>query len=59
MRHLKDRIDGFFLGGIDKTTGVHDDDICLHGILSHLVFITEDPEHNLGIDSIFIAPKAH
>ena len=56
---LEDRVDRFFLRGIDERAGVHHEDVGLlgdgsdfHSVLQHT------PEHDLGVDQVLRATQA-
>ena len=56
--HIQDRLNAFFLCGIDKAAGIDNDNVRLGLVVRHLVAMTGKlAEHALGIHKILVAAK--
>ena len=58
-RHFKDGIDGFFLGRVNESAGIHDDYVRLGRIIGYLVSgLVQTSQHDLGINKVFGTSQA-
>ena len=54
LGHLQDGVDRFFLGGVDETAGVDDQDVGLVGMVRQLVASGDElTHHDFTIDEVF------
>ena len=60
LRHLEDRLDGLFFGGLNERTGVDDDDFgVVRGFRDRVSILFQQAQHDLGVDQVLGAAEAH
>ena len=58
LDHFEDGVDGFLFGGIDKGTGVDDDDVGFVGAGDEVgAVVVEETHHDFGVDEVFGAAE--
>ena len=58
--HIQDRVDGFLLGRIDKSAGIHQQDISLCGIFrQQKAVFRQQSEGRFRVDPVFVAAEGN